>query len=103
MIEVSDAKEEADRQSSIHPVLIIAFPEDSSDEDMMDLKSLMKNKDKKAETKGIGTSQPAANLPPPPPQIPLDPGIKQVPDLKKKRPIIDIKEREVAPARGAKQ
>nr|POE78904.1 hypothetical protein CFP56_31960 [Quercus suber] len=102
VIELSNAKEEADRQSSIHPVLITALPEDSSDEDMVDLKTLMKNRGKKAETKGTGTSQLAANLPLPPPQILLDLGIKQVPDPKKKRPIVDTEEREMAPPRGTK-
>lgn len=76
VIKLSDAKEEGDRQSNVHPILITALPEDSSDNDMVDLKSLMKNRGKMAETKGIGTSQPAANLPPPPPQIPLDLGTK---------------------------
>nr|XP_023905533.1 involucrin-like [Quercus suber] len=70
---------------------------------MVDLKILMKNRGKKVETKGTRTSQPAANLPPPPPQIPLDLGTKQVPNLKKKRPIVVTEEREVAPPRRTKQ
>ncbi|XP_065631611.1 uncharacterized protein LOC136068415 [Quercus suber] len=71
---------------------------------MSDLKLLMKNKGKKAEPKVTGTFRAAVNLPPPPPppQVP-DPGLKPIPDLKKKRPL-EPEEREVViPPKTTKQ
>nr|XP_023914566.1 uncharacterized protein LOC112026115 [Quercus suber] len=69
---------------------------------MADLKSLMKNRDKKAKPKGTGTSQPTASLPPVPSQVPLDLGAKKLPDPKK-RPLPDNERREVAPPKATKQ
>nr|XP_023909999.1 uncharacterized protein LOC112021679 [Quercus suber]XP_023917063.1 uncharacterized protein LOC112028600 [Quercus suber] len=71
---------------------------------MSDLKLLMKNRGKKTESKVTGTSRAAVNLPPPPPppQVP-DPGLKPIPDLKKKRPL-EPEEREVViPPKTTKQ
>ena len=68
----------------------------------------MKNRRPKAAAKGTGTSQPRVNLPPPPPPppAPRDPGLKPLPDLKKKRvatDVTDIEEGEVVPPKGPKQ
>lgn len=95
MIPSSDSDEEIDRQSSVHPAIrITVLPEDSlEEENMSDLKALKRNRGKKAEPKGTGTSQPVVSLPPPPLQVP-DPGLKPIQDLKKKRPL-EIDEREV--------
>ena len=101
VIEVSDAEEEADRQSGIHLNLLVADSEYSSDDDM-DLRDLMKGRGKKAGPKGTGTSKPVVNLPPVPPQIP-DLGLKPTPDLKKKRPHVEEEERQVLPTKGTKQ
>nr|XP_023875559.1 uncharacterized protein LOC111988036 [Quercus suber] len=69
---------------------------------MSDLKALLKTRDKKAEPKGTGTSRPVVNLPPPPPQVP-DPGLKPVPDLKKKRPLEPEEREVVVPPKTTKQ
>nr|XP_023912550.1 coiled-coil domain-containing protein 181-like [Quercus suber] len=74
-------------------------PEDSSEEEMSDLRLLLKRRSNKVEVKGTGTSRPVANLPPPPPapQVP-DPALKPIPDLKKKRPMeLEDKEKGLPP------
>nr|XP_023897816.1 uncharacterized protein LOC112009726 [Quercus suber] len=85
--------------------MLTTVPEDSSEEEeeMSDLKLLLKKRGNKAESKGMGTSRPAVNLPPPlpPPQV-SDPALKPIPDLKKKRPI-EPEEREVVVPPKAKQ
>ena len=70
---------------------------------MASLRDLMKSRNRKFGTKETGTSQPTLSLPPPPPQVPSDLGLKPLPDLKKKRPLTDNEEREVAPPKGPKQ
>ena len=107
-VQILSSEEAPDRQSAA-PVLNLALPEDSEEEDMLPLGQLMKNR-RNATTaaKGTGTSQPTANLPPPPPPppAPKDPGLKPMPDLKKKRvltDVTDIEEGEVAPPKGPKQ
>ena len=101
VIEVSDAEEETDRLSGIHLNLLAVHSESSSD-DNMDLRSLMKTRGKKAEQKDIGTSQTVANLPPVPSQVP-DPSFKPIPDLRKKRPHNEAEEKQVLPTKGPKQ
>nr|POF09065.1 hypothetical protein CFP56_38644 [Quercus suber] len=93
VVEVSDTEEGGDRQSSVHPFLVTALPNDSSDEDMADLKRLMRNRGQKAEQKGAGTSQPVEILPPVPPKAP-ELGLKPIPNLQRKRPH-EPEEREV--------
>jgi len=48
-------------------------------------------------------SQVPPTLPPPPPLLPVDLGLKAIPDLKKKRPVQEPEEGEVGPQKGAKQ
>ena len=48
-------------------------------------------------------SQTPSDLPPTPPQIPADLGLKVNPNLKKKRPVESVEEGEVGPRQGAKQ
>ncbi|XP_023873577.1 uncharacterized protein LOC111986186 [Quercus suber] len=101
-VQVLNAEEETDRQSSVLPDRIDVL-DDSSEEDMVNLRNLMKNRNTKAGPKETGTSRPVVSLPSPPPQVPSDVGSKQLPDPKKKRPLTDNEEREVAPPKGTKQ
>ena len=55
---------------------------------------------KESTSKTAPTSQVA---PSPPPQIPLDLGLKANPDLKKKRPVDTLEEGEVGTRKGTKQ
>ena len=48
-------------------------------------------------------SQVPLTLPPPPPLLPVELGLKIIPDLKKKRPVQELEEGEVGPQKGAKQ
>ena len=48
-------------------------------------------------------SQVPTTLPPPPPTIPADLGLKPIPDLKKKRPAEVPEEGKVGPQKGTKQ
>ena len=63
------------------------------------LKELMATRGKESTSKVAPKSQ----IPPPPPQIPTDLGLKPNPDLKKKRPIEMLKKGEVGPRKGTKQ
>ena len=54
-------------------------------------------------SKAAPKSQVPSNLPPPPPQIPTDLGLKPNPDLKKKRPLETLEEGEVGLRKGRKQ
>ncbi|XP_065629205.1 uncharacterized protein LOC136067377 [Quercus suber] len=70
---------------------------------MFDLKLLLKTRGKKAESKGMGTSRPMVNLPPPPlPQVP-DPALKPISDLKKKRSLEPEEREVVVPPKTTKQ
>ena len=88
--------------------MILARPDDSDEgEDSMalnknnkSLRDLLATKGKESTSKIAPTSQFA---PPPPPQIPLDLGLKANPDLKKKRPVDTLKEGEVGPRKGTNQ
>ena len=105
-VQILSADEAFDRHSAA-PLLNLAVPDDS-EEDMQSLDQLMKNRRPKGVTKGTGTSQPTVNLPPPPPPppAPKDPGLKPLPDLKKKRvvtDVTDVEEGEVVPPKGPKQ
>ena len=61
------------------------------------LRDLMAARNKGTTSQEIPKSQVPTTLPPPPPTIPTDLGLKPIPDLKKKRPI------EVGPQKGTKQ
>ena len=68
------------------------------------LKELMKNRNKASSPKDKNKSKPPINPPPPPPpQIPADLGLKPNPDLRKKRQIETVEERELGPSKGSKQ
>ena len=101
VVEISDAEEEAYEQSGVHLNLLTTHSEDSSDDDM-DLRSLMKGRGKKPEPKDAGTSKIVVTLPPVSTQVP-DPSLKPIPDLMKKRPHVEVGEKQVLPNKGAKQ
>ena len=54
-------------------------------------------------SKAPAKSQTPSDLPPAPPQIPVDLDLKVNPDLKKKRPVESLEEGEVGSRQGAKQ
>ena len=67
------------------------------------LRGLMAARGKGQTSKAPTKSQIPSDLPPAPPQIPTNLGLKVNPDLKKKRPVESLKEDEVGPYQGAKQ
>ena len=113
LINISDTDGESDRNSGVHTlILVIARPDNSSDEeeDSMalnkgnkSLRELLASRGKESMSKAALKSQVPSNLPPPPPQIPTDLGLKPNPDLKKKRPLEMLEEGEVGPRKGTKQ
>ena len=107
LVNISDAEEEADRYSGVHyPTLVVARVGSTSkeEEDEMalnrgnrSLRDLMATRNKGTTSQEVPKSQVPPTLPPPPPLIPTDLGLKAIPDLKKKRPIQVLEEREVGP------
>ena len=90
--------------------LIIARVDTSfEEEERMDLKQrkglkgLLADRNKWSTSKEVPKTQALTNLPPslPPPFIDL--GLLTIPNLKKKRPMQDLEEGEVAPQKGSKQ
>ena len=63
----------------------------------------MASKSKVSTSKEATKSQIPTTLPPSPPLLPIDLGLKAIPDLKKKRPIQDLEKGEVGPQKGTKQ
>ena len=112
LITISDAKGESDKNSGVRiPILVIACPDNFSNEkeDSMalnkgnkSLRELMAARGKEATSKVAPKSQVPSNLPPLPPQVPTDLGLKLNPDLKKKRPLKMLEEGEVGPRKGKK-
>ena len=113
LINISDAEGESDRNSSVYtPILVIAYPDNSSskEEDRMvlnkgnkSLRELMVSRGKESTSKGDTKSQVPSNLPLPPPQIPTDLRLKSNLDLKKKKPLEALEEGKVVPQKGTKQ
>ena len=62
----------------------------------------MVNRNKGSTLKEVPKTQVPPNLPPPPP-LPTDLGLHANPNLRKKRPVEDLEEGEVATKKGAKQ
>ena len=112
LINLSDAEGESDRNSGVRaPVLVIAYSDNSSDEEEDDialnkgnksLRELMAARGKGSTSKAPPKSQAPSNLPPPLSQVPTNPGLKPNPDLKKKRPAESLEEGEVGPRQGMK-
>ena len=70
------------------------------------LRELMKGRNKAPSPQEKSKSKPLVNppsLPPPPPQLPADLGLKPNPDLRRKRYTEAPEEGEVGPSKGSKQ
>ena len=67
------------------------------------LRELMAARGKEQTSKAPIKSQALSNLPPAPPQVPADLGLKVNPDLKKKRSVESLEEGEVGSRQGTKQ
>ena len=67
------------------------------------LRELMAARGNGQTSKAPTKSQTHSDLPPTPPQIPADLGLKANLDLKKKRPVESLEEGEVGPRQGGKQ
>ena len=112
LINLSDAKGESNRNSGVRTtILVIAYPNNSFDEEEDDmalkkgnksLRELMAVRGKGSTSKAPSKSQAPFNLPLPPPQVPTNLGLKPNPDLKKKRPAKSLEEGEVGPRQGKK-
>ena len=108
-MEISDSETESNRLFTAHqPGQTIAFVEISSEEaEAMDLKKrsslrgLMANRGKGATLSETLKTQTPSNLPPPH-LPPVDQGLCTNLDLKKKRPIKELEEKEMLPQKGAK-
>ena len=107
MICILDAESESDRSSSIHNLyLILARPNDLDEEEdnivlnkgNKSLRNLIATKGKEFTSKTTPKSQVA----PPPPQIPIDLGLKPNSDLKKKWPVKTLEEDKVGSQKGTK-
>ena len=103
---ISDAEGESDKNSGVHNLyLILARPDDSNkEEDNMalnkgnkSLRDLMAARGRESTSKTTPKSQVA---PPPPPQIPIDLGLKPNPDLNKRRLVETLEEGEMGLGRG---
>ena len=67
------------------------------------LRDLLAERNKGSSSKEATKSQVPPTLPPPPPLPSTGHGLNAMKDLKKKRPVQDLEEGEVAPQKGTKQ
>ena len=110
-VELSNSETKSYMFSASHFLrLIIARVDTSSEEEeRMDLKQrkglkgLLANRNKWSTSKEVPKTQVPTNLPPPLPPPFIDLGLLTIPNLKKKRPMQDLEEGEVAPQKGSKQ
>ena len=109
---ISEAEEEIDRYSCVQtPALVITYVEDTSDEKAEEmalktdksLRELMKGRNKASTPQEANKSKPLVNPPPPHPQLPIDLGLKSVPELRRKRQHEIPDEGEIGPSKGNKQ
>ena len=113
IVTISDADGKTDWHSNVHtPILVIARLDSSFEEgeDGMtmnngnkSLRDLMAARNKVLTSKETIKSQVPLILPRPSPLLPVELGLKVIPDLKKKRPVQELEEGEVGPQKGAKQ
>ena len=90
---------------------MITYVEDSSDNEVEELapkssqslRELMKGRNKVSTPQEANKSKPSLNLPPPPPQLPTDLGLKPNPELRRKRQHEVPEEGEIGPSKGSKQ
>ena len=84
---------------------------DSSDNEAEDmapkpspsLRELMKTRNKVPSPQEANKSKPPVNLPPPPPQLPANLGLKPIPELRRKRHQEAHEDGEVGPLKGNKK
>ena len=67
------------------------------------LRELMKGRNKVSTPQEANKSKPPLNLPPPPPQLPTNLGLKPNPELRRKRQHEVPEEGEIGPSKGSKQ
>ena len=99
---MSEIEEGVDEHSCVQtPAHVVTYIAKTSDEEETmapktgpSLKELMKNRNKAPSPQDKNKSKPPANLPPPPPQVPTDFGLKPNPDLRRKRPMDTAEEGE---------
>ena len=113
IVHISDTKEETDRHSGVHaPILVIACPDSTSEEEENEmalnqgnkiLRDLMVARNNGSTSQEVPKSQVPPIFPPPPPLPPIDLGLHDIPNLKKKRPVQELEEGEMAPQKGTKQ
>ena len=106
IVHISDAKDESDRHSGVRsPILVIARPDNTSEEEedemalnwrSKSLRDLMAARNKGSTLQEVLKSQVPPTLPPPTLLLLTDLGLHAVPNLKKKRPVQEIEEGEVA-------
>ena len=110
-IVISEVEEEADEYSCVKtPTPIVTYVEDSSDnqEEKMapkpgpSLRELMKGRNKAPSPQEANKSKPPVNPPPHPPQLPVDLGLKPIPELRRKRHQESPEEGEVGLPKGSK-
>ena len=110
-IVISEAEEGADEYSCVQtPAPIVTYIGDTSDEEEAmapktgpSLKELMKNRNKAPFPQDKNKSKPPVNpLPPLPPQLPADLGLKLNPDLRRKEHPEATEEGELGPSKGSK-
>ena len=90
---------------------MITYVEDSSDDEVEEmapksnqsLRELMKGRNKLSTPQEANKSKSPVNLPPPPPQLPADLGLKSIPELRRKRQHEIPDEGEIGPSKGNKQ
>ena len=110
-VDLSNSEDDLDRFSTAQSSRLIVAQIDSSievkEEDMdlkprTDLKGLLANRNKRSTSKEVPKTQVPPSFPSPPPP-PIDLELKANLNLRKKRPVEDLEEGEVAPQKGAKQ
>ena len=111
-IVISEAEEETNEYSCVQTLaFIVTYMEDSSDnkeEEMApkptpSLRELMKGRNKAPSPQEANKFKPPMNLPPPPPQLLADLGLKPNPELRRKRHQEVPEEGEIGPPKGNKQ
>ena len=106
IVHISDAKDESDRHSGVRsPILVIARPDNTSEEEedemalnwrSKSLRDLMATRNKGSTLQEVLKSQVPPTLPPPTLLFLTDLGLHAVPNLKKRRPVQELEEGEVA-------
>ena len=108
---ISEAEEETDRYSCIQaPTPVITYVEDSSDDEVekmapkadKSLRELMKGRTKVSTPQEANKCKPPVNPLPPPLHLPVDLGLKLVPELRRKRQHKVPDEGEIGPSKGNK-